>query len=158
METSVDNAGTITVSRSNTAVIYDLVKHCEVPFEIKNGKTVIRTAFAGKNIGKLFLLLPEKLGRLKLDMPSSAKKGGTIRFKVSLETASGKPVESIHPVQIDVLDAEGRQTCDSTSAALENGIYSQSLTVPLNAAAGQWKIRVTDHASGMKTEKKLSVD
>ena len=158
MEKSVDNAGTIAVSRSNTAVIYDLVKHCEVPFEIKNGKTVIRSSFEGKNIGKLFLLLPEKIGRIRLNLPSSAKKGGTIQLKISLETPSGKPVKSIHPIQIEVLDAEGRKTCDSTSAALENGDYSQSLTVPLNAAAGQWKIKVTDHASGMKTEKELSVN
>lgn len=157
MEKSVDNAGTITVRRADTAVIYDPVNHCEVPFEIKNGMTVIQTAFDGKSIGKLFLLLPEKIGRIELKLPSSAEKGETIQLRVSLETISGKPVESIHPIQIEVRDAEGKSTCDSTSAALENGVYSQSLTIPLNAAAGPWKIKAVDLASGKYIERDIMV-
>lgn len=157
MEKSVDNAGTITIRRANTAVAYDLVNHCEVPFTIENGNTVIHVVHDSKNIGKLFLLLPEKPGRLELELASSAKKGETLQFRIALTTVSGKKLESLHPVGIEVRDSEGRLTCDSTSAALENGIYSQSLTIPLNAVPGQWKISVVDHASGMKTQKILFV-
>lgn len=157
MEKSVDNEGTVTIRRADTAVIYDPINRCEVPFEVKDGETVIRTVHDRNSIGKLFLLLPEKIGKVKLDMPSSAKKGETVQLNVSIETESGKLLKSIHPVQIDVLDSEGNATCDTTSAALEDGSYSQSLTIPLNAASGEWKIKVTDLASGKTAEKSLHI-
>ena len=157
MEKSVDNSGVITIRRSDTGAVYDLVRHCEVPFEMKDGETVIRTVHDRNSIGKLFLLLPEKIGKVKLDMPTSAKKGETVQLNVSIETESGKLLKSIHPVQIDVLDSEGNATCDTTSAALEDGSYSQSLTIPLNAASGEWKIKVTDLASGKTAEKSLHI-
>ena len=155
MEKGLPNTGTVTVGRKAGAV-YDPVEGKSVPFESAGGKTVIPVRFSSSG-GKLFLLMPEKIGRINLDLPSSAKKGGTIQLKVSLETVSGKTVESIHPIQIEVRDADGKSTCDSTSAALENGIYTQTLTIPLNTVAGTWEIGVTDLASGIKTEKELSV-
>lgn len=155
MEKGLPITGTVTVRRKVGAV-YDPVEGKAVPFEYTRGKTVIPVRFSSSG-GKLFLLLPEKIGRIKLDIPFSAKNGGIIQLKISLETVSGKPVKSIHPIQIEVRDNEGKLTCDSTSAALENGIYSQSLTIPLNAAIGQWKIKVVDSASGNTAEQALTI-
>lgn len=157
MEKSVDNAGTITVRRAKTGAVYDLVRHCEVPFECKDGNTILHAAYDRNTAGNLFLLLPEKIGRIRLKLPASAKTGETIQLKVSLETASGKLVKSVHPIRIEVRDADGRRTDDSTSAALENGEYGQTLTIPLNAAAGKWNITVRDLASGNRLTKTVSI-
>jgi len=90
-------------------------------------------------------------------MASSAEKGKTVGLDIRLEYASGKTVSSIHPIRIEVRDAAGKLTDDSTYAALENGICRWNIAVPLNAAAGDWKVTATDLASGKKAEKILTV-
>jgi hypothetical protein len=157
MEKSVDNSGTIQVRRAGTGAVYELGTGSEVPFEVKDGKTVIKAAYDAKHIGRLFLLLPEKIGAVRLKMASSAEKGKTVGLDIRLEYASGKTVSSIHPIRIEVRDAAGKLTDDSTYAALENGICRWNIAVPLNAAAGDWKVTATDLASGKKAEKILTV-
>ena len=157
MEKSVDNAGTITIDRADTKAVYDPVAHCEVPFEIKDGKTVIQAAYDAKHIGRLFLLLPDKIGAIRLKMGPSAEKGGSVPLEVAMEYASGQPVLSIHPIRIEVRDPAGELTDDSTFSALEKGICRWYISIPLNAAAGDWKVTATDLASGKTTEKVLSV-
>ena len=157
MEKSVPNAGTIQIGRAGTGAVYELGTGREVPFEVKDGKTVIKAAYDAKHIGRLFLLLPEKIGAVRLKMASSAGKGETVGLDIKLEYASGKTVSSIHPIRIEVRDATGKLTDESTYAALENGVCRWNIAVPLNAAAGNWKVTVTDLASGKKTEKTLTV-
>lgn len=157
MEKSVDNRGTVTLRRADTAAVYDLVNHCEVPFRIRNGKTLIHTVHDRNSIGKILLLLPEKTGKIHLEMPYCAEKGETIRIKVSLSSSSGKKIKTLHPIVLEVRDAAGKQTGDSASGALENGVYTQKLTIPLNAAAGTWKILARDLASGKSLQKTLLI-
>ena len=54
-------------------------------------------------------------------------------------------------------DAAGKLTDDSTFAALENGILRWTIAIPLNAAAGNWKVTAIDLASGKKAEKILTI-
>ena len=157
MEKSVDNAGTIQICRASTGAVYDPVSHSEVPFEVKDGKTVIKAAYDAQNIGRLFLLLPEKIGSVQLEMASSAKKGKTVPLTVKMKYASGKTVQSIHPIRIEVRDAAGKLTDDSTWTALENGSRRWNISIPLNADSGDWKVTVSDLASGKKTEQVLTV-
>ena len=157
MEQSVANAGTIEINRADTKAVYDPVAHCEVPFEIKDGKTVISAAYDAKHIGRLFLLLPEKIGAVHLKMASDAKKGETVPLDVALEYASGKPVRSVHPIRIEVRDASGKLTDDSSFTALENGACRWYISIPLNAMDGVWKVTVSDLASGKVTEQTLTV-
>ena len=157
MEKSVANAGTFLIRRACTGAVYELGTGREIPFEIKNGKTVIKAAYDAKNIGRLFLLLPEKIGAVRLNMASSAKKGQTVDVNVKAEYASGKSVRSIHPIRIEVRDAAGKLTDDSTFTALENGVCRRTITIPLNGAAGAWKVTAIDLASGKKAEKILTV-
>ena len=157
MEKSVANAGTFQIGRAHTGAVYELGTGREIPFEIKDGKTVIKAAYDAKDIGRLFLLLPEKIGAVRLNMASSAKKGQTIDLEVKAEYASGKTVQSIHPIRIEVRDASGKLTDDSTYAALDNGVCRWNIAIPLNAAAGNWKITATDLASGKKAERILTI-
>ena len=157
MEKSVPNTGTFQIRRARTGAVYELGTGREVPFEIKNGKTVIKADYDAKHIGRLFLLLPEKIGAVRLNMASSAKKGQTVDLDVKAEYASGKTVRSIHPIRIEVRDAAGKLTDDSTFTALENGIRRWNIIIPLNAAAGNWKVTAIDLASGEKAEKILTI-
>jgi len=157
MEKSVPNAGTITINRDNVKVIYDLAARSEIPFEVKDGKTVIQAAYDAKHIGRLFLLLPERIGAVRLTLAPSAKKGETVPLNVKMEFASGEIVRSIHPIRIDVRDSAGKLTDDSTYAALEGGNCQRNISIPLNAPSGAWKVIVSDLASGKKAEQVLNV-
>ena len=102
------------------------------------------------------LLIPMDLA-VRLKMASCAEKGGSVPLEVGMDYASGKEVRSIHPIRIEVQDTAGHLTDDSSFAALENGVFRWYISVPLNAAAGDWKVTVTDLASGKTVEQVLTV-
>ena len=68
-EKGLPNSGAVTVNRSAGAV-YDLVRHCPVPFESADGKTRIRLDFA-TNDGRLLLVVPRPLSPLSVSIKGS---------------------------------------------------------------------------------------
>ena len=66
MEKGVANSGKVTLSRTAGAV-YDLVKHAAVPFEVKDGKTVIPVSYTTSD-GRLFLVAAKPLAALKVEV------------------------------------------------------------------------------------------
>jgi len=156
MEKSVPNQGKVSVRRT-TGVVYDLVTRKEVPFTTEKGNTVLDVSFDGKTAGHLYLLLPEKIGKVKLDLPGKVAKGETFAFIAEINFESGKSVKSIHPIAIEVMDSAGKSTDDSCFGALENGMYKQSVTIPLNAEPGKWKVTVRDLAAGKSITKEVKV-
>lgn len=64
MEKGLPNAGHVTVARSAGAV-YDLVRHAEVPFEVKDGNTVIPVSYA-TNDGRLLMVTAKPLAALSV--------------------------------------------------------------------------------------------
>ena len=63
-EKGLPNSGTITINRAAGAV-YDLVRHCAVPFRSKGGKTCVNADFA-TNDGRLLLVVPRQLAPLSI--------------------------------------------------------------------------------------------
>ncbi|OQA80977.1 MAG: hypothetical protein BWY31_03867 [Lentisphaerae bacterium ADurb.Bin242] len=156
MEKGMPNKGMVTIRR-NTGAVYDLVKNCAVPFTSENGITTIPVHFT-TNDGRLFLLLPNPVAKVVLDIPASVKRGSSVELKMRVIDSSGKAVDSIHPIGIDVKDTTGRTTDDTTYAVLENGVYSAIITPPLNAKPGYWTVTVQDLASGKTVKKNILVE
>ncbi|MBO5724116.1 MAG: hypothetical protein J6S58_04740, partial [Lentisphaeria bacterium] len=157
LEKTVPTEGTVTFRRKAGA-IYDLRYHREVPFKVQNSSTVLKESFTEKDIGKVYLVLPEKIGKVALTLPGSVKKGTAFTLRSSVSYVSGKTVKTVHPIQITVKDSAGVLTEDTTSAALVNGSYTQKVTIPLNAKTGAWSITVQDLASGKSITKKITVN
>lgn len=156
MEKGLPNTGTVRVRRSAGAV-YDLVEHKSVPFTADPGSTKIPVSFPSSG-GKLFLILPEKIGKLELNLGNTEGRGGKeISYNIRLNFVSGKPLRHYHPIRITVKNARGRVTDDSHSIALENGVYSGKLTIPLNGFKGKWSLTAEDLASGQKEERIFTV-
>ena len=143
--------------RRKAGAIYDLRYHKEVPFTVQNNVTHLNESFTRKDIGKVYLVLPEKIGQLQLALPGKVRKGTSFTLKSSLSFVSGKSVKTPHPIRITVKDAAGVQTEDTTSAALVNGSYTQKITIPLNGKTGKWSVSVQDLASGKSITKTISV-
>ena len=62
LEKGLPNSGTVTVRRTAGAV-YDLVRHCAVPFSVKDGATSIPVSYE-TNDGRVFMVVDKPLSRL----------------------------------------------------------------------------------------------
>ncbi len=154
-EQGVPNAGTITVNRE-TGAVYDLVKHQGVDFRPDKGMTRIPVHF-DTNDGLLLLLLPKPIAAVSVSAPAEAANGGTIPLNVTVTDTSSRPVEALIPIELEVTDAAGTKTDDSFFACAENGKYSGTITIPLNAEPGSWKIRARELASGKSANSSVMV-
>ncbi|MBO4631120.1 MAG: hypothetical protein J5858_04280, partial [Lentisphaeria bacterium] len=150
MEKGLPNRGKVTVAR-NCAAVYDLEKHCRVPFSLNRGKTVIEVDFT-TNDGKLFLLTGRPLGKLELRSPSGATSGGSAEIQIYSPDRG-----MLIPVRITVTAPDGTLTDDSGYAVVENGVLRKQITFPENAPAGIWKIAVRNLADGKETVSALTV-
>ena len=150
MEKGLPNRGKVTIARSCDAV-YDLEKHCRVPFSSGRGKTVIEVDFT-TNDGKLFLLTDRRLGKLELRAPSKAKSGGCAEIRICSPDRG-----VLIPVQITVRAPDGNPTDDSGYAVVGNGVFRKQIPFPENAPAGVWKIAVRNLADGEETVSALTV-
>ena len=66
MEKGVPNSGAVTVRRAAGAV-YDLVRHCAVPFSVKDGVTSIPVSYE-TNDGRVFMVVDKPLSGLRLSL------------------------------------------------------------------------------------------
>lgn len=150
MEKGLPNRGKVTIARRCGAV-YDLEKHCRVPFSSDRGKTVIEVDFT-TNDGKLFLLTDRPLGKLELRAPSKAKLGGSAEIQICSPDR-----KVLIPVRITITAPDGNPTDDSGYAVVENGVFRKQITFPENAPGGIWKIAVRNLADGEETVSALTV-
>lgn len=155
MEKGLPNSGSVTVRRECGAV-YDLVSHRPVPFENKNGGTVIPVNFT-TNDGRVFLLLPTPIAKMQVSAPPSIKRGEPLNLEVKILDAKGNAVNALIPLQIIVSDANGNTTDDSCFAAAERGSWQKKIIPPLNAKTGVWNVRLKDQASGAAAEIKFNL-
>lgn len=150
MEKGLPNRGKVTIAR-NSGAVYDLDKHCRVPFSSHRGKTVIEVDFTTSD-GKLFLLTDRPLGKLELRSPSGAKSGGNAEIRICSPDR-----KVLIPVQITITAPDGTPTGDSGYAVVENGVFRKRITFPENAPAGVWKITVRNLANGGESVSALTV-
>ncbi len=154
-EKGLPNTGTVTVNRAAGAV-YDSVRSVPVDFKSDGGSTTIPVEFSTSG-GALFLLLPKPVGSVAIDMPKTVRAGTPFTVKARVLDHSGEPIRTIHPVILEFRNADGILTDDSTSAALENGSYVQTIIPALNGKQGIWNVTVRDLASGKHNSKTIRV-
>lgn len=64
-EKGLPNAGVVTVARTDTKAVYDLVEHRAVPFRVKDGRTEIDVSYTTTD-GRIFLVSPRPLAALTI--------------------------------------------------------------------------------------------
>ena len=135
--------------------IYDALAR-EV-IEPKNG--AFETNIAASR-GKIFAVLPEKLGAIEITAPKTATRGKSFEVSARVLGASGQPISGSLPLQIEIFDANGDKHPGSRYGATvgPDWTLTQKLSPALNDAAGTWTIRLTELLSGTKTEAKIAVN
>ena len=150
MEKGLPNSGTVTVRRGNTKAAYDLVAHRPVPFTCKRGVTTLDVDFT-TNDGLAILLLDQPLPKLKAAW--AADKTVQITMGSTRKNAS----TALYPIRIDVLDPAGNVMDGSGHACAVDGQFLFPVEMALNDQPGNWKVRVTELASGQQVELPFTV-
>ncbi|MBO5725011.1 MAG: hypothetical protein J6S58_09310, partial [Lentisphaeria bacterium] len=146
-EKGVPNKGVIRIRRQDTGAVYDLVNSRMVPFRKKGAFTEIPVNFS-TNDGRLYLILPQQVKSVTGSLSSGkVARGGSVTLKAAL-AGTHSPIRSLHPVQLTLSDPDGRVTDDSTYGAMEKGVFTRSITVPLDGKKGVWRVTLRELASG----------
>ena len=157
MEKGMPNKGVVTVNRTDTHMVCNPVTNKEVPFEIKNGKTVIPVNYSTCD-GRLFVLLPEKIDSVSVKTQKSASLNDSFDITVSVNNAAGKPVQAILPVEITVSDTAGNNIPGLDYAATDkDGTLTVKVIPSLNNIPGQWKVSVRELCSNKNAQTNIQV-
>ncbi len=155
MENGLPSQATLLLRRADGHV-YDLVRHREVPAVKQDGRLAIAADF-GPCEGRLYLVTGQAIGGVKVTAPEAAKPGQTVTVTATVVDPAGKPIAAIVPVQVDILDVDGRPAEASGYYAAKDGTVSVSLDLAPNDQPGLWRVKVTDLASGCEASAYLRI-
>ena len=104
---------------------------------------------------RVYVGLPAPIARLKLELPASLTLGGGCGINLTPLAAGDKTIDASIPVQLTVLDAQGKVVSQATDAAMPTA--RMRLAAPLGFAAGKWRIVAKELVSGREVEAALDV-
>jgi len=101
---------------------------------------------------KLYALLPYKINKLSLNIPSKAIQGGELTYELKMEGKSSSL--GLHIVHLSLISPEGK-TVDyyEDNLVVKGGKIKGSVPLALNEEPGKWEVRVRDVATGISIEK-----
>ncbi|HHX39267.1 MAG TPA: hypothetical protein GX715_04820 [Armatimonadetes bacterium] len=155
MEKGLPHSATITVRRP-AGHVYDLVAHRAVPAKASGGTLKIDANF-GPGDGRLFLITPAPVNSVRIAPPGQARLGGSVTIRTAVLDNRGKPLAAVIPVQVEVVDPQGRPAEPSGYYAAKDGQLSITLDLARNDSPGRWTVRVRELASGKTSTAALTV-
>ncbi len=147
---------TVSVGRKSGAV-YDLTARKAVKFDSNGMKTDIALQL-GPGEGRLLLLLEHPIKQIAMNAPAEAKPGQVFNVDIVISDSTGKDVPALLPVEITLLDPQGRQAPGSDYFCAENGKLIVPLTVSLNDQTGTWKIIAKSLADSQTATREIKVN
>ncbi|MGI5818052.1 MAG: beta-galactosidase [Armatimonadota bacterium] len=135
------------------AAVYDI----RAGERIGEGRVSAWETTIDRGFPRVYALLPYEVTGVDSDAPASAPRGATVEIAASV-SAAAQP--ATHVVRMDVY-APGSDTAHreySQNIVCPRGAGSASIPFALNDPAGSWRIELTDVASGMSTERILTLE
>lgn len=153
-ELGVPTTAEVTVS-GEVGAIYDLVEHRAVAFQtadVTNGRQrrVVVPTTLGPCDGRVLMTLPQPIAAVSIDGTAEVARGKPWTGRISINDATGKPVDAVIPLHIEVRDGDGRLAEFSGYYGAAHGVLELKLDIASNDAVGRWEIRVRDLASGLR--------
>jgi len=156
MEQGLPNSATLAVRRDG-GYVYDLVSHQQIETARSAKGLTFNTAF-GPGEGKLFMITRQKIDRVIVGVAIGTQLGRSFPIKVSVVDGTGRTMDAVVPVLVEVLDPRGRLAEYSGYYGAKDGETRLCIDLASNDLPGQWTVRVTELASGQKREVGLLVD
>jgi len=146
MENGLPAETRITLNRPS-GVAYDLVNHSPVDFRRENGR-LAADFHLGPCDGRIVMVVPTAIARVKIGVPKSARRGDAITATVEVIDAAGKPIDAAVPLEVTIEDPAGRPAEWSGPWTATWGEAAIPIQLAPNDAEGVWQVRVRELASG----------
>jgi hypothetical protein len=157
MEKGLASQTTLSLSRPD-GFVYDLSEAKAVNDVQKiNGQLSFKSDF-GPGQGRLFLVTGRAIGAVRVDAPKAARAGDSVTCDVAVTDDSGKAIDAVVPVQVQITDAQGKACEYSGYYGAKDGKVTLKLDLPTNAAKGKWTVAVKELASGKAAEASMAVE
>ena len=118
----------------------------------------VRLSLPARN-GAVVVLYPQRLAsvRVKAEAPTVAR-GETLRYRVQVLGADGRPARGTHALDATVADARGQVRARyGGPVATQDGAFTFAVPVAVNAALGAWRIHVREATTGAQANAAFGV-
>ncbi len=135
-------------------VCYDVLEMRKVEVPVKDDWMTLQADLRHLP-GKVFAFLPSAIDKVALSVTPKLAAGADLNFQATVANAAGQAINAAFPMEITVSDATGKvwlQVFRSAKPTLQ-----MAWRVPINSAAGLWKLRVRELISGAVTEANVDV-
>jgi hypothetical protein len=146
MEQGLPAQADFTIQRPNGCV-YDLVEHREVHAE-KDGKALRIPVELEPGGGRLWLITDHPIEQISIQAPQEAKCSEEVSVQAAVTDNAGNAINAIVPLEVRILDPDGRQSEFSGFYGAVDGKLALTLTFASNDLTGVWTIEVKELASG----------
>jgi hypothetical protein len=155
MEEGVPSQATLKLKRNN-GYIYDLSKSTPVTNVRRDKGYLSFDSHFGPGQGRLFLITSHAVSAVEIKAPHQAAAGQAIVCDVTVAGEAGQAIDAVVPVQIQIIDGNGREAEFSGYYGAKGGMVELKLDLP-RTAVGTWKIRARELASGLTQEAEFKV-
>ena len=145
MEKGLPNTATLLVRRSSGHV-YDLVNHQQMPV-ISNSRGLQFDASFEPGGGRLFMITDQRIESIKISVRYRQFIGRTVEFTVSVDDESGKSVQAVVPMKLEIHDRKGRPSEVNGHYGVKDGRMFLQYELAPNDLNGEYTIRATELAS-----------
>jgi len=133
--------------RRDAGVVYDLRNSRQVPATASRGWLQFRQNF-GPCEGNVYLITDRPIQSVKVQAPATAQAGRAAAIQIRVVDAADQPIEAVIPVKVEMIDTQGRSTDIAGHYAAIGGQLQLAWTPAPNDLPGQYRLRITELASG----------
>ncbi len=155
MENGVPSTAKLSIARP-AGTVYDLVEHRALPAR-READRLVADVSLGPCDGRLYLVAPQPIAGLKLEVPATASRGASVTVSLDVLGADGKPLAAVVPVELTIRDAQGQAAEFSGAWAAIDGRLQVPLDIAANDPFGAWQIEARELASGRQAWATLRV-
>lgn len=149
MEQGLFVASMVTLRRE-AGRVYDLVEHREVAATSENGALSIPVELEPGG-GRVFLVTDTPVETIAVQAPATAVCGQEMEVRVVVTDTEGNPVDAVIPLELRILDPDGRRAEFSGYHAAPGGVLDLRLAFAANDVPGIWTIEARELAAGTVT-------
>ncbi len=138
---------------SNATAVYDLVAHRSVPFQRDAAGSLRIPVTLGPCDGRLLMALPKPITGLSVTGPDQVARSESWTGRIAVQNADSQTIDAVIPLQVEILDSDGRLSEFSGHYAAVQGTLNLPLEIAANDQPGVWEVRVHELASGQCVSK-----
>jgi hypothetical protein len=156
MEKGIPSIGNIKV-RSKNNCLYNLVTHKKQNVVSLNDDSISFNVNLAGAEGRVYLLLPFPIENLKVNIPKSLVAGKVAPITLSVINSKGTPAKAVIPVKVEIINPVGKAVEGTGYYAAVDGRLTINFASAINDTPGEWKVVITELASGLVEKRKFKM-